>query len=83
MKRSIDDGGDDKDPEESDFAPVWWRVKIEDGVLADGGYAVVLELEERGNPGLGQVAHLAPATARRLRLALKDALKELGEDPGA
>jgi len=28
------------------------------------------------------VAHLGPDHARRLRVALRDALREIGEDPG-
>ena len=43
---------------------------------------VVLTVEEAGRAGLGLVAHLAPATARRLRVALRDALREIGEEPG-
>jgi len=42
----------------------------------------VLTLEEVGHSGLGLVAHLAPATARRLRVALAAALREIGEDVG-
>jgi hypothetical protein len=43
---------------------------------------VVLTLEEAGRAGEGVVAHLAPMNARRLRVALADALREIGEDPG-
>lgn len=43
---------------------------------------VVLTVEERGRHGAGLVAHLAPATARRLRVALASALREIGEEPG-
>lgn len=43
---------------------------------------VVLTLEEVGRAGYGVIAHLAPDTARRLRGALADALREVGEDPG-
>ena len=43
---------------------------------------VVLTLEEVGRPGQGVIAHLGPATARRLRAALAAALAELGEDRG-
>lgn len=43
---------------------------------------VVLTVEEQGQAGYGVVAHLAPATARRLRGAIAAALRELGEDPG-
>jgi hypothetical protein len=39
--------------------------------------------EEVGRHGAGLVAHLRPASARRLRVALRDALRELGEDPGS
>jgi hypothetical protein len=28
------------------------------------------------------VGHLTPEMARRLRLALRDAMREIGEDPG-
>jgi hypothetical protein len=44
---------------------------------------VVLTVEEAGRAGYGLVAHLAPEKARRLRAALTDALRELGEDTGA
>jgi hypothetical protein len=40
---------------------------------------VELILEEEGAPGTGVVAHLAPATAKRLRAALATALKDAGE----
>ena len=41
-----------------------------------------LTLEEQGRAGAGVVAHLAPVTARRLRVAIAAALREIGEDPG-
>lgn len=44
---------------------------------------VVLTVEELGRAGEGIVAHLGPATARRLRAAIGAALRELGEDAGA
>ncbi len=40
------------------------------------------DLEEVGAAGTGLVAHLSPAVARRLRVALRDALREVGEDEG-
>ena len=47
-------------------------------------YTIVgLTVDEIGKPGEGLVAHLLPAEARRIRMALRDALKEIGEDPGA
>ena len=44
---------------------------------------VELTVEESGQAGRGVVAHLAPATARRLRAALAAALRDMGETPGA
>lgn len=43
---------------------------------------VVLTIEEVGRPGTGMVGHFTPDMARRLRGALHDALREIGEDPG-
>lgn len=77
MRRSIDDlpladvlGTDD--------APVSWAVAICDD-YDDAEPRVVLTLEEIGRPGAGLVAHLDPMNARRLRAALHDALREIGE----
>ena len=87
MRRSIDDapvpapvssegGGDD------DLTSVSWSVGICDD-YDDAGLRVQLTVEELGAAGTGLVAHLDPDAARRLRLALRSALKELGQDPGA
>jgi hypothetical protein len=35
-----------------------------------------------GHAGTGLVTHLSPDIARRLRVALRDALREIGEDGG-
>ncbi|MFM7063311.1 MAG: hypothetical protein ACKO04_07435 [Actinomycetes bacterium] len=86
MRRSIDDapvpapvsaegGGDD-------LTSVSWAVGICDD-YDDAGLRVQLTVEELGAAGTGLVAHLDPDAARRLRLALRSALKELGQDPGA
>jgi len=48
----------------------------------DNDLRVMLTLEDLGGAGLGVIAHLDPAGARRLRGALADALREVGEDPG-
>jgi hypothetical protein len=40
---------------------------------------VVLTVEEVGRAGQGLVTHLSPDIARRLRAALRDALREIGE----
>ena len=84
MRRSIDDypfaeadlpAGDD------DCARLSWAVAISDD-YDDAEPRVVLTMEEVGNPGQGLAAHLPAHLARRLRGALNDALREIGEDPG-
>ena len=84
MRRSIDDYPfEDADlPEGADDAQrLSWAVAISDD-YDDAEPRVVLTVEEVGSPGEGLVAHLMPSMARRLRLALRDALREIGEDPG-
>jgi hypothetical protein len=49
---------------------------------ADAEPRVAVTVEEVGRVGAGLVAHLSPPVARRLRAARRDALGELGEDPG-
>ena len=60
---------------------VSWAVAISDD-YDDAEPRVVLTVEEVGGAGTGLVAHLTPPLTRRLRTALRDALRELGEDPG-
>lgn len=67
--------------DEGEFQQVSWAVAISDD-YEDAEPRVVLTVEEVGRPGAGLVAHLPPPVARRLRVALRDALRELGEDPG-
>jgi hypothetical protein len=82
MRRSIDDHpaspGDVPPGLEDDLAPVSWAVSISDD-YDDAEPRVVLTVEEVGRPGEGLVTHLSPALARRLRTAIGDALKEIGE----
>ncbi len=86
MRRSIDDDQIPVPPLDEDDAegmtPVNWAVSICDD-YDDAGLRVQLMVEEVGSAGTGLVAHLSPAQARRLRLSLRSALKELGEDPGS
>ena len=90
MRRSIDDYTDDTadgDPADGvagddELARISWAVAIADD-YDDGDTRVVLTVEEVGRPGQGLVTHLTPTIARRLRVALRDALTEIGEDPGA
>jgi hypothetical protein len=84
MRRSIDDypfDPADYPPsyEDDELTPVSWAVAIADD-YDDGEPRVVLTVEAVGAAGTGLVAHLNPAIARRLRVALRDALREIGED---
>lgn len=82
MRRSIDDypaTTDDIPPGlEDDLAPVSWAVAISDD-YDDAEPRIVVTVEEVGMAGAGLVTHLSPAIARRLRVALADALAEIGE----
>lgn len=84
MRRSIDDhpmSAGELPPGDDDARRVSWAVAVSDD-YDDAGPRVVLTVEEVGAPGTGLVAHLSPAVARRLRAALHDALREIGEPPG-
>lgn len=85
MRRSIDDAVDDHPADDEERPGVSWAVALSDDCegCGDGELRVVLTIEEQGRPGTGLVAHLAPATARRLRGALAAALAEIGEPPGS
>jgi len=67
--------------DDGEFQQVSWAVAVSDD-YEDADPRVVLTTEEVGRAGAGVVAHLRPAVARRLRVALRDALRELGEEPG-
>ena len=84
MRRSIDDypfSDDDLPAGADDAMLVSWAVAISDD-YDDTEPRVVLTVEEVGHAGEGLVAHFSPDHARRLRVALRDALREIGEDPG-
>jgi hypothetical protein len=85
MRRSIDDhpadSADIPPGLEDDLSPVSWAVAISDD-YDDANPRVVLTVEEVGRRGEGLVTHLSPAIARRLRVALRDALREIGEPAG-
>lgn len=87
MRRSIDDHPFDPsdDPvvaDDPDIASVSWAVAISDD-YEDAEPRIVLTVEEVGRPGEGLPVHVLPAEARRIRMALRDALREIGEDEGA
>ncbi len=84
MRRSIDDYPFNEDdlPEGADDADrLSWAVAISDD-YDDAEPRVVLTLEEVGRAGTGLVGHFTPDMARRLRAAVHDALREIGEEPG-
>ncbi|MEY2463265.1 MAG: hypothetical protein QOH64_1403 [Acidimicrobiaceae bacterium] len=81
MRRSIDDhpfSEADLPQSDDDLQRLSWAVAISDD-YDDAEPRVVLTVEEVGHAGEGLVLHLAPPLARRLRLALRDALREIGE----
>jgi hypothetical protein len=83
MKKLADYGVDDHPADDPERAQAAWAVALLDDCEDCGDLRVELTLEEAGQPGRGVVAHLAPATARRLRAALAQALREMGEAAGA
>jgi hypothetical protein len=75
-------GADEVPPgDDGEYQQISWAVAVSDD-YDDAEPRVVLTTEEVGRAGAGLVAHLSPAAARRLRVALRDALRELGEDAG-
>lgn len=84
MRRSIDDmplTATDLPAGADDAMAVSWAVAVCDD-YDDAEPRIVLTVEEIGNPGAGLVAHLGADHARRLRGALHDALREIGENTG-
>ena len=84
VRRSIDDQPFDEadlPPGADDAARLSWAVAISDD-YDDAEPRVVLTVEEVGRAGEGLVFHLTPEHARRLRGALADGLREIGEPPG-
>ena len=85
MRRTIDylaaDGPPLIDADGEQLGHMSWVVAVSDD-YEDDAVRVVLTVEEVGRAGYGLSAHLAPDEARRLRAALRDALREVGEAPG-
>lgn len=79
MKKLADHGFDDHPPDDPERARLAWSVAAIDDCDECQDLRVELTVEESGRAGTGLVAHLAPATARRLRSALAGALRDLGE----
>ena len=84
MRRSIDDHPftpDELPPSDDDLQQLSWAVAISDD-YDDAEPRVVVTVEEIGRAGAGLVLHLPAPIARRFRVALRDALREIGADPG-
>ena len=79
MKKLADYGLDDHPEGDPERAQAAWAVALLDDCDECADLRVEVTLEWAGTPGAGIVAHLAPSTARRLRAALAQALRELGE----
>jgi hypothetical protein len=79
MKKLADYGRDDHPADDTDRAQVAWTVAALDDCDLCNDLQVELTVEEVGRPGAGLVAHLSPATARRLVRALNTALSDIGE----
>lgn len=79
MKKLADYGRDDHPGDDPERAQVAWAVALVDDCDGCDDLRVEVTLEDAGRAGTGVVAHLAPATARRLRAALAAALRELGQ----
>ena len=82
MRRSIDDARDAHPDDDEDQPASSWMVGLADDCEGCGDVRVSLTVEVVGGAGTGVVAHLDPDGARRLRGALGDALREIGEPPG-
>ena len=77
MKKSIDFAHDDH-PDGDELPGAAWAVAIRDDCEGCDDLRIELTIEDRGAHGTGTVAHLSPASARRLQAALNAALVEIG-----
>ena len=82
MKKLVGYGLDDHPDDDPDRLQVAWSVAVLDDCEGCGDLRVELVVEDVGRAGAGIVAHLAPGTARQLRLLIATALREIGEDAG-
>jgi hypothetical protein len=82
VKKSVDFDFDDH-PAGDERPRTAWAITVTDDCDGCEDLRVEITFEEEGQPATGVTAHLAPATARRLRTSIAAALREIGEDPGA
>ena len=78
MKKSIDFAMDDH-PRGGERPPSSWAVAIADDCDECQDLRVELTVEEEDRRGMGIISHLSPQSARRLRAALAEGLRQLGE----
>jgi len=84
MRRSIDDypmQPHDLPPGDEDAKLVSWGVAVSDD-YDDAEPRIVLTIDEIGHAGEGLIGHFTPEIARRLRKAIHDGLREIGEETG-
>jgi hypothetical protein len=79
MKKLIDYGIDDHPADDPERVQITWIVAVLDDCDECEDPRVELTVEEVDNKGTGLVGHLSPTAARRLRTALANALREIGE----
>ena len=79
MKKLIEQGLDDHPGDDEDKVPTAWTVAVLDDCQGFGDLRVEVTLEEIGRAGYGEIAHLSPENARRLRDSINRALAEIGQ----
>ena len=79
MKKLIEYGTDDHPADDPERVQIAWIVAVLDSCEECEDPRIELTVEEAGDKGNGFVGHLSPATARRLRTALANGLREIGE----
>ena len=83
MKRLADYGFDDHpDDDDEEKARLAWSVVAMDDCAACNDLRIELTIEEAGRAGTGLAAHLSPDSARKVRAAIGQALRDIGEPPG-
>jgi len=83
MKKLIEYGTDDHPADDPERVQINWIVNVLDDCDECEDPRIEMTFEEAGSPGSGLVGHFSPDTVRRLRATLANALREIGEDPGA
>ena len=80
MKKLIEQGLDDHPGDDEDKVTTAWTVAVLDDCQGCGDLRVEVTLEEVGRAGYGEIAHLSPDGARRLRDSIGRALREIGQE---